>query len=344
MKVNFKGIEKVKKPHISMRLAFVLFILLVTVIIIGVLSVISYFVSYSGDDMPAAVWIIIAGVVISASVAVFVGVGIIAPIRKLDKSMGKVAQGNFKVKLDTEKGFAEIRRMNESFNIMTAELDSTEILQTDFVSSVSHEFKTPINAIEGYATLLQDADEEERAVYTEKILSNTRRLSSLVGNILLLSKVDNSVIRQGKTEFSLDEQIRQSIVYLEPRWMEKKTEFNVELEPLELNGTAQLLNHVWTNLIENAIKFGPFGGTVNIRLKNEEGVAVFTIEDEGPGVTEHDIKHMFDKFYQSDSSHKAEGNGLGLSLVKRILDVEGGEITVENVCPHGCRFTVMLAI
>jgi len=217
-------------------------------------------------------------------------------------------------------------------------------VQTDFVSNVSHEFKTPINAIEGYATLLQDSDlsAEESAEYVEKILYNTKRLSSLVGNILLLSKIDNQGIPDKKTVYRLDEQIRGAIVSLEPKWSERECEFDVELASIEYEGCEPLLYHVFDNLIGNAIKFGPDGGVIKVRLFRTEAEIVFTVEDEGPGIDEEHIKHIFNRFYQTDSSHKAEGNGLGLSLVKRILELTGGRIFVENLPERGAKFTVVM--
>ncbi len=228
---------------------------------------------------------------------------------------------------------------------MTTELGATEVLQTDFVSNVSHEFKTPISAIEGYATLLQGSPEasQEQLEYIDKILFNTKRLSNLVGNILLLSKVDNQVIQSKNVKYRLDEQIRQSIISLEPDWEAKNIEFDVEMDSIEYVGARELLMHVWNNLIGNAVKFDPVGGIVMIRLFRENGGIVFTVEDNGPGISAEAQKHIFDKFYQEDSSHKEEGNGLGLALVKRILAICHGEISVENVSPNGCRFTVRLS-
>lgn len=181
----------------------------------------------------------------------------------------------------------------------------------------------------------------EQTEYVEKIIFNTQRLSSLVGSVLLLSKLENQQIPTGKTRYRLDEQIRQSIVALEPAWEKKEIEFDVDLEQGVYQGNEAMMHHVWDNLIGNAIKFSPSGGTVHILLTKEEKGYRFTIEDQGPGISEDRKNRIFDKFYQGDNSHKAEGNGLGLALVKRILSMEGGEITVENLSP-GCRFTVFL--
>ncbi len=267
------------------------------------------------------------------------------PVKKLCEGMRKVADGDFSTRLDTDSSSVEINEMMAGFNMMVHELQSTEILQTDFVSNVSHEFKTPINAIEGYATLLQNTEsmDENENEYVDKILFNTKRLSSLVSNILLLSKIENQTISvQHKERFRLDEQVREVIVSLESAWEAKDIDFDVELAEIHCMGNENMLYHVWMNLISNAIKFSPKEGNIKIRLFQENGEIRFTVEDDGPGLSEEAKKHIFDKFYQQDTSHKEEGNGLGLALVKRILSVANGTVTAENVPGHGCRFTVVL--
>lgn len=266
------------------------------------------------------------------------------PIKKLRKAIDKVADGDFSVRLEDKSTSKEILEIYSGFNLMAEELSATEILQTDFVSNVSHEFKTPINAIEGYATLLQSTEniDETENEYIEKILFNTKRLSSLVGSILLLSKLENQQIPTNRTTYRLDEQIRLSIVALEPAWEAKDIEIDAELDSIEYLGNEHMMRHVWDNLIGNAIKFTPNGGQVRIKLTKKLRKLIFTVEDTGPGLTEEAQKRIFDKFYQVDSSHKQEGNGLGLALVKRILSIEKGEISVENLPDSGCRFTVTL--
>lgn len=266
------------------------------------------------------------------------------PIKELRQGMTKVADGDFTISLDTKSSSVEIQEVFAGFNMMTQELNATEILQSDFVSNVSHEFKTPINAIEGYATLLQGCENlnNDQQEYVEKILFNTKRLSSLVGNILLLSKIENQHIQTNQALFSLDEQIRQSIVALEPAWAPKNIEFDVELESVDYLGSETLMHHVWDNIIGNAIKFNPQNGLVKIRLWKAADKIIFTVQDSGPGLSQEAQKHLFNKFYQEDSSHKQEGNGLGLALVKRILTLNNGEITAENVKGGGCLFTIIL--
>ena len=259
-------------------------------------------------------------------------------------AMGKVAEGNFDIQLQTKSNSREVQEIYAGFNLMTQELRSMEILQTDFVSNVSHEFKTPLNAIEGYSTLLQDCENltPQQQAYVEKIIFNTQRLSTLTGSILLLSKLENQQIPTGQTRYSLDEQIRQTIVFLEPAWSAKEIELDVEMEEVEYFGNELLMHHVWSNLLSNAVKFSPQGGLVRIRLEKRREDIRFFIQDSGTGIPEEAMNHIFDRFYQADSSHKQEGNGLGLALVKKILQLENGKITAENCPQGGARFAVHL--
>lgn len=297
--------------------------------------------------VPDLVSYLLMGILLGSAVTVVLGAWIFAPITRLGNAMGLVAQGNFNVRLNEKHKFREIEAIYKNFNLMTRELGNTEILQSDFVSNVSHEFKTPINAIEGYATLLQGEQERmtpEQGQYVDKILFNTSRLSKLVGNILLLSKVDNQAIQSQRSTFRLDEQIRQAILHLESEWAPKNIDFDIDLDSLEYTGCENLLLHVWTNLIGNAIKFDPPEGFVGIHLKQSPSNVIFTVEDSGPGIPDDAKQHIFERFYQSDSSHRQEGNGLGLALVKQIVNASRGLVTVENLAGSGCRFTVILPL
>lgn len=292
------------------------------------------------------------GYVFSVAYALIVGIIMsyliskimIVPINKLQRAMNSVAEGNFDVADMEDSNVHEINDLGQAFNVMMHELRSTEIIQSDFVTNVSHEFKTPLYAIEGYATLLQDDSitADEKKEYIERILSGLKRVNKLIANVLLLSKVDNQAIVGHKQNYSLDEQIRQTIVATEPVWSEKNIEFDVEMDSVDFVGDESMISHVWNNLIGNAVKFSPSGGLVKIRLTERDDIINFSVEDRGPGITEQTKKRLFDKFYQGDTSHKEEGNGLGLALVKKILDLVGGTIDVHNVDPCGCVFTVTL--
>ena len=290
-------------------------------------------------------WLLIFNTFIAELITSFINAKLLEPITRLSKAMKEVSQGDFEQHLETNSRIAEVGESYQSFNVMTKELRATEVLQMDFVSNVSHEFKTPINAIEGYTMLLQGEElSQEQEGYVEKILFNTKRLSGLVGNILLLSKLENQNIPMKKTKYRLDEQIRQAFLSLESKWTEKEIGFQVELEEVKYTGNEGLLMHIWMNLLDNAIKFSPAKGTITMFLKQEKNSVKFIVEDEGPGIEEDVKTRIFDKFYQVDGSHKAEGNGLGLALVKRIVDSAGGTIKAENREYGGCRFVVELPI
>ena len=297
-------------------------------------------------SIPIFVWAILFSIVVGGAITKFITRFFIDPITQLGKAMKEVADGNFQVTAQCRSKLKDVNDIYDSFNLMVKELAATETLQTDFISNVSHEFKTPINAIEGYASLLQDHQQSqaEQDAYIEKILFNTHRLSTLTGNILLLSKINNQSIHPQRMVFRLDEQVRQAIVALEQKWTEKDIDFDVELDKISYRGYESLLLHVWSNLIDNAIKFDPQGGMIALRLRQAEGTAVFTIDDNGPGVAPEEQERIFHKFYQSDNSHVMDGNGLGLPLVKKIVEFSGGTVTLENLPEAGCRFTVRLPL
>ena len=236
--------------------------------------------------------------------------------------------------------------MAHNFNLMAKELAGTEILRTDFVENVSHEFKTPLSAIEGYTTLLQrkDLSEEKRQNYTKKILYNTRRLSTLTSNILLLSRLENQEIGIKKETFCLDEQLREILLLLEDGWTEKKLELEIDLDAVDYYGNKDLLAHVWQNILSNAIKFAPENGIIHILLRRENGSLITSITDNGIGMSEDVMRRIFEKFYQGDFSRSSQGNGLGLALAKRIVDLHGGNISVSSKEGKGTTFTVSLPL
>lgn len=292
-------------------------------------------------NVPIFVWAIAISIVIGGGISIWITKKFFDPVARLKQAMREVASGNFKVTVTTDSRLRDIRSIYADFNAMVRELAATDTLQTDFISSVSHEFKTPIGAIEGYTQLLQDHQltDAERDAYVDKILCNTARLSSLVGNILLLSKIDNRSVTLTKSRYRLDEQIRQVIVAAENKWGEKEIDFDVDLAEVLWSGHETLLYHVWSNLLDNAVKFSPRGGTVRMRLWRNEAGVTFTVSDEGPGIPAGEEERIFAKFYQGDTSHESEGNGLGLALVRTIVSVHGGTV---KVTPATSLFTVFL--
>ena len=294
--------------------------------------------------MPYTIRVLLICILSGAAIAVGLSKIFVSPMMNLGDAMRKVAGGDFTVRLDCTSKIRDVREVYGSFNTMVKELGNTETLQTDFVSNVSHEFKTPINAIEGYASLLQDSQltDEQKNAYIDKIIFNTRRLSDLVGNILLLSKVNNQTISLKASTFRLDEQVRQSILALESKWEKKEIEFDIDLDEIEYTGYENLLSHVWLNLIDNAVKFSPQNGQIRIRLKQLAGSVTFSIWDNGLSIPEADIGRIFNKFYQGDNSHASEGNGLGLALVRKIVAAAHGTINVTSSEDAGTEFVVAL--
>ena len=321
-------------------------VVLVSVLVPFGLSKLLEWLVPSSTSIPLLIQLNLFSLVIALIATRFMSKMFFDTIKELRLGMQKIADGKFDTRLETKSNSEEIQELFAGFNMMAGELGATEILQTDFVSNVSHEFKTPINAIEGYTMLLQSTEniDETENEYIEKILFNTRRLSSLVSNILLLSKLENQSIQTHREKYALDEQIREDILALESLWEPKDIEFDVDLDTVRYYGNKNVLHHVWSNLLSNAIKFSPNGGTIKMRLFKENKKIVFLIEDNGPGLSEEAKKHLFDKFYQADTSHKEEGNGLGLALVKNIISLCDGEISAENLDVGGCRFTVTLPI
>ena len=294
--------------------------------------------------MPYTIRVLLISILSGAAIAVGLSKIFVSPMMKLGDAMRKVAGGDFSVRLDCTSKIRDVREVYGSFNTMVKELGNTETLQTDFVSNVSHEFKTPINAIEGYASLLQDSQltDEQKNAYIDKIIFNTRRLSDLVGNILLLSKVNNQTISLKASTFRLDEQVRQSILALESKWEKKEIEFDIDLDEIEYTGYENLLSHVWLNLIDNAVKFSPQNGQIRILMKQLAGSVTFSIWDNGLPIPEADIGRIFNKFYQGDNSHASEGNGLGLALVRKIVAAAHGTINVTSSEDAGTEFVVAL--
>lgn len=282
-------------------------------------------------------------VLIGTALTAFLSKKTLNPIRKVISATHKVAQGNFDVQVEI-KGIGELEELSQSFNKMTHELSTIETLRSDFVNNFSHEFKTPIVSIRGFAKLLKDGNlnEEEKQEYLDIIITESERLAGLSTNVLSLSKYENIEIITDKNPFRLDEQIRRAIVLMEPKWSAKEITLNIELDKVIYTGNEDLTQQIWINLLDNAIKFCYQGGIINIRLLTENDVIKFTIQDDGSGMDEQTKKHVFDKFYQGDTSHSKTGNGLGLALVKRIVELCEGNIKVESEVGKGSKFTVLL--
>ncbi|MBR6872144.1 MAG: HAMP domain-containing protein [Ruminococcus sp.] len=282
-------------------------------------------------------------IVLGTMITIFITRYLLKPINDLNRAAAEVARGNFFVRVQ-EKGAYEYQSLQKNFNRMAEELSGTETLRGDFISNVSHEFKTPLASIQGFAKLLQNNDisNEDRAEYTQVIIDETVRLSKLATNILNLSKLENQTTIANKTRFSLDEQIRKIILVLEPEWSKKEIDLDIALDDIYYYGNEDLMGQIWQNIINNAIKFTPVGGNIRVHLFRTENNITARISDNGPSISHEMKEKIFEKFYQGDHSRKTEGNGLGLALVKRIVDLSGGKVFVENLFEGGVCFVVEL--
>jgi signal transduction histidine kinase len=289
------------------------------------------------------IFIMILSIALGTTLGRLVSKASLKPFRRLIDATEQMAKGNFDVRIHFDYP-EEFVNLSNSFNKMAEELGSLEILRSDFVNNFSHEFKTPIVSLRGFAKVLknQNLSSEERDEYLDIIISETDRLSSLATNVLNLSKVENLKIVTENQLFDLSEQIRRTILLLESRWSEKKLDMQVDLEEVVFNGNEDLLNQIWLNLVDNAIKFSPQHAEIVIQLQENNNYIIFKIIDNGAGLTEEAKKHLFDKFYQADSSHASDGNGIGLAIVKRIVLLYNGTISVESELGIGTTFTLTL--
>ncbi len=343
--------NKRRSSHLWLYFTLIIFI---TIFVIFVIILAVWLILYRFDVIrfyPMAsefilIPLLIASLILGSSVAVFVGQLIIRPIQDIEDAFGRLAEGDFSVRVSTDQRLSEIREMAERFNATVYDLSQIETLRTDFVTNVSHEYKTPIAAIEGYATLLQDEslEPEKRQYYVEKIISNSRRLSELSSNVLTLSKLENQDTIPDQEEYLLDEQIRENILFLEDKWTEKNIDFDLTLPSTKFFGNEALLDEVWFNLLDNAIKHSPENGIIRVRLSTSADSVSVSVADNGDGMSDEVQKHIFEKFYQGDTSHTSEGSGLGLALVKTIVDLCHGKIKVTSAPGEGADFTILFPI
>jgi signal transduction histidine kinase len=268
------------------------------------------------------------------------------PVKQIMDALNQVMQGDFTVRIAHVKEFAGETGFNEiitAINKMTAELEGTETLRTDFIANVSHELKTPLAVMGNYATMLQQPGitEGEKNEYAKEISQSARRLAQLITNILKLNKLENQQIFPQMDEYDLGEQLCENLLQFEDAWEQKRLDIETDFqEDVRIRADAELLSLVWNNLISNAVKFTPAGGTIGVTMKTEGSQVIVQVRDTGCGMKPEVGQHIFEKFYQGDTSHATQGNGLGLALVKRVVDIFGGEICVQSVYGQGSTFTV----
>lgn len=341
---------KVKKRH-SMRLAYSVLVFIIiasaSAIIAGLMYILNITDLHIFERMRPYSLLMLAlaaSIIIGTFLSFIIGKNFLNPIKEMISATKKIADGDFSVRVSETKFPKEMNLLSRSFNTMADELGSTEMFRNDFINNFSHEFKTPIISISGFAKQLKTPGltDDQRDEYADIIIAESRRLTTMASNILLLTKYENQQIVTGKTDFYLDEQIRKCILYLEKEWSEKNIDFDLDLEEIKYNFNEDMLSHVWLNILNNAIKFSPENGKITVKCINDISDVMVIISDEGIGMDDETRRHIFDKFYQGDTSHTAQGNGLGLSLAKRVVDLCDGKISVKSRPGAGTTFCIRL--
>lgn len=341
--------ERVAPPSDkSLWYAFVAITFFVLLIITSIGGLSGYFITkynhFSPKPLVPLLMMILSYVILGTILFSMISTVLLKPINEISEATKLVAGGDFSIRLNEEKQVSEIQAIFKNFNIMAQELNSIELLRDDFVVNISHQFKTPLAAIEGAATLLQNEaiSSTEQQEFTQMIINSTKQLSSLTGNILNISKLDSSDFPLEMHSFRLDEQLRQVIMLLEPRWIEKNLSLEIDCDEVTYMGNEDLLFQVWMNLLDNAIKYSNQNGKLLIALYKTRLGCSIQFEDTGIGISEEAQKHIFEKFYQADNARQTCGNGLGLALVSRIIEHHHGTILVKSTVDSGTIFTVRL--
>lgn len=330
--------KKIKNLQLAVIFAGSIFIILVATIFI--LAVGIFLLQKNGvpvfEDTSRfpLFWLAVSSLMIGTLIAFVFCRLPLKPILTVCKAADKIADGDYGVRIHL-KGPEEFVRLSDSFNHMAEELGSVELLRSDFVNNFSHEFKTPIVSIRGFAKMLKygDLTQDERNEYLDVMIAESERLADLAAKVLELSKFERQAILTDKKEFNVSEQIRIVIAMLCDRWQKKRLVFDFDCGEVCVVGNEEMLKQVWINLLDNAIKFSPDGGTIAIRLRRTVSSVIVAVSNGGSTLTAEAAGHIFDKFYQADRSHTTDGCGLGLAIVKRIVELHGGRVSVgtENV-------------
>lgn len=338
-----------RTTKLTFKLALLVFIIIAAAEVLSfTATIVIGYVGGGVNDTTEITVSVVASMIIGGLLAIIIGNFVLHPLNELIRAAKKVSEGDYSVRV--EMGWNEKHTVNELnqfisiFNAMSEELSHTEMFRKDFIANFSHEFKTPLASIRGFARQLHEGDltEEQRREFSRIIMDEAEYLSVLASNTLLLTNMENRSIVTDKTEFSLDEQLRSCMLHLEPQWSEKELDIDMDMDEVSYFWNEQLLSHVWHNLLDNAVKFTPHGGSIRVSCREESGVVTVTIADSGIGMSEEALHHIFEKFYQADKSHATKGNGLGLPLVKRIVNLCGGDISARSKPNEGTEFTVRL--
>ena len=292
------------------------------------------------------VLIVLASILIGTALSITVGRFPLRSVNYVINTMNRLAAGDFRTRLEFTGPFRNlpvIRELTESFNKMASELESTEMLRSDFINNFSHEFKTPIVSIAGFAKLLKKGNlsPAEQAEYLNIIEDESLRLSAMATNVLNLTRVENQTILTDVAEYNLSEQLRNCVLLLENKWSAKNLEMNLDFDEHTICANEELMKQVWVNLLDNAVKFTPEGGSVNLKINGNGSGTLVQISNTGSEIPSDRLDRIFQKFYQADESHASEGNGIGLAIVQKVIALHGGTVSVGS--REGCtEFTVTL--
>lgn len=333
------------RKKISAMLTLQTFLVVLIVMVIATAIALMYRVAITDMHMIGVLSMLVPIVVLVTLVNFLFTRFIYRYLDKISDAMQKVADGDYTVRLDAEKD-QPFRELYRNFNTMAEELGGVEMLKNDFINGYAHELRTPITSINGFAEMLLNDDgtlsREEKRSYLEIIASESRRLADLAGNSLLMSRLDTQKIIPDKKPFSLDEQLRRCSILLSGQWTEKELDMTMDLDEAVYVGDYDLMQHLWINLLTNAVKYTPKGGSITVTLKNEEKFIAVSVADTGKGIPPEDRERIFDKYYQTDKSHSKRGLGLGLAICKRIVQLCNGTLEVESEVGVGSTFTVRL--
>ena len=339
--------ERRERLTISLLISiFVFAALFVAVLIVGAVALILLHtgaLSVSlGSVQSLKIFVIVlmlASMVIGSAVSWLAIILSMGPVNKLINGLDRLASGKYDTRLSPATwlerklfGVRVIHAIADGFNALAEELENTEMLRSDFINNFSHEFKTPIVSIAGFAKLLKrgELSEDQKTEYLDIIEEESLRLSDMATNVLDLTKVENQSILTDVSEFNLSEQLRTCVLLLEAKWTRKRIEPELDFDELTVEGSEELLKQVWINLLDNAVKFAPADSSILVKARADDQTVEVTVKNEGPDIPPEAVGKIFNKFYQADESHAAEGNGVGLAVVKRVADLHGGSVEVSS--------------
>lgn len=336
-----------RPPRIILTILFSLLVFGILVITMVVVGIVTYFLYRAGvlklqNIAVPLVVVAISSVVVGTFISLFMAKIPVKPINRLIDGMNALASGNFQVRLSADlPGIG--KEVEQSFNTMASELQNTELLREDFINNFSHEFKTPLVSIQGFARLLGrgNLSPEKTQEYLRIIASESERLADMATRVLDLTRLENQSILTEVTSYNLSEQLRQCLLLLERKWSGKGLSVSADFDEYEVRGNQEMLQQVWINLLDNAIKFSEPGGLLEVGVRKRGESLYVSVSDQGEMIRKEEKERIFRKFYQADASHSGSGNGIGLAIVHRIVQLHGGKVSVESTAER-TRFTVQL--